>query len=355
MSGSRFEAAGGRLTVVDALDPGQHDRLREWVGVIAAVERAEFGDLEAAWTFDDTLAAAANQQDHRTTALAAVLAGRVVGAAEVRMHLRDNTHRLDVSLMVHPDSRRLGVGSALLTEVERMARAAGRTVVGGESQAATSATGEALPSQERTSAFAARHGYSAANVELRSVLDVDGSPLLARLAGLDREVAQHATGYVVETVVGELPGSWLADQADLERTLSIDIPMGEVVVEPEVWDAERAGRAVAFDLATGRLRVQSVARYLGTGRIVAYTVLLGPSAGSTTAFQEGTLVARGHRGHRLGLAVKLACLRRLLAERPDVRRVSTWNAEDNAAMLRVNRALGYQLVGRMTEWQRSLP
>ena len=39
---------------------------------------------------------------------------------------------------------------------------------------------------------------------------------------------------------------------------------------------------------------------------------------------------------------------------PGVRRVVTWNAESNEPMLRVNRALGFEPVGRMVEWQKSL-
>ena len=72
------------------------------------------------------------------------------------------------------------------------------------------------------------------------------------------------------------------------------------------------------------------------------------------AYQWDTLVLADHRGHRLGQLVKAANLRALRAGLPQVRRVVTWNAESNAPMLRVNRALGFEPVGRMVEWQKSL-
>jgi hypothetical protein len=33
----------------------------------------------------------------------------------------------------------------------------------------------------------------------------------------------------------------------------------------------------------------------------------------------------------------------------------TWNAGVNGPMLRVNRAMGFQVTGSMTEWQKQLP
>ena len=53
--------------------------------------------------------------------------------------------------------------------------------------------------------------------------------------------------------------------------------------------------------------------------------------------------------------MKAANLRALIDRRPQVTRVTTWNAEVNAPMLRVNRAMGFAPVGTLTQWQRVLP
>jgi hypothetical protein len=68
----------------------------------------------------------------------------------------------------------------------------------------------------------------------------------------------------------------------------------------------------------------------------------------------GHLVLREHRGHRLGMWIKAANLRALLAQFPAIRRVSTFNAQSNGPMLRVNRAMGFTPVGVLIEWQKQL-
>ena len=53
-----------------------------------------------------------------------------------------------------------------------------------------------------------------------------------------------------------------------------------------------------------------------------------------------------HRGHRLGLRMKLAMLEWLRAERRDVEVIDTWNVPGNAPMIAINDALGVSGRGR---------
>jgi hypothetical protein len=69
--------------------------------------------------------------------------------------------------------------------------------------------------------------------------------------------------------------------------------------------------------------------------------------------QSGTLVLPAHRGHRLGLAIKVANLRQLQAAIDDTPRLlHTFNAGVNAPMLAVNAQLGFRPVEVEEEWQR---
>jgi hypothetical protein len=68
--------------------------------------------------------------------------------------------------------------------------------------------------------------------------------------------------------------------------------------------------------------------------------------------QDDTLVAKAHRGNRLGMLVKILNLRRLEAERPSVERILTFNAAENEHMLAINVALGFRPAGHSGEWQR---
>ena len=85
---------------------------------------------------------------------------------------------------------------------------------------------------------------------------------------------------------------------------------------------------------------------------MAYTDLATTVARTRTAYQWGTLVRGDAPGHRLGIAVKVANLRLLQRERPDVRTLITYNAEVNAHMVGVNDRLGFVPVARLGEFQR---
>jgi hypothetical protein len=82
------------------------------------------------------------------------------------------------------------------------------------------------------------------------------------------------------------------------------------------------------------------------------TELFFPTHDQVNAFQSGTLVAPAHRGHRLGLALKVLNHLELQRSRTEPRVLHTWNAEQNTAMNAVNAALGYQPVELTEEWQR---
>ena len=65
---------------------------------------------------------------------------------------------------------------------------------------------------------------------------------------------------------------------------------------------------------------------------------------STHAWQSTTIVDPSHRGHRLGMAVKVENLIRTCAAEPDLRHVHTWNAEENTHMIAINEAIGFRPV-----------
>jgi RimJ/RimL family protein N-acetyltransferase len=63
---------------------------------------------------------------------------------------------------------------------------------------------------------------------------------------------------------------------------------------------------------------------------------------------------REHRGHGLGFAMKLANLFAMLEQHPGVRRINTWNAEDNGPMIAVNEDMGFRVEARATDWRRRI-
>src|SRR5262249_20683728 len=112
------------------------------------------------------------------------------------------------------------------------------------------------------------------------------------------------------------------------------------------WDRARV-RATHERVAEQGLRFYTVAaRADRTGQLVAITQLGVDPLDAGSAFQELTAVARPHRGHRLGLLVKVAMLELLAAHEPQLTQIVTLTAEDNEHMNAINTALGFEVLER---------
>lgn len=79
-----------------------------------------------------------------------------------------------------------------------------------------------------------------------------------------------------------------------------------------------------------------------------------PVREETHGWQEDTLVLPAHRGHRLGLRIKIDNLLQVPTFEPALRLVDTWNADANSHLIAINEALGYRPVSRYSEWELQL-
>ena len=334
-----------RIVSVDPLaDEGLLDH---WLDASVASARHEFGEHHVVYSADEVRARQREVTDRRIVFVAAVEDGQMLGEGNLQASLRDNLHLANFWLSVRPEHRRRGVGSLLLQRLESLATSLGRTTFAVGSEVAAG-------HQDPATSFAATRGYAPALVELRSDLDVLPSSLDELLTPLEADAAAHAGGYDVLTWWDDVPEQWLDQRAHLASRMSIDAPLGELQTEEEQWDADRVREQYRIVRAQGRRLVETVALERATGRLAAFTDLAVAAHTPDLAYQWDTLVLKEHRGRRLGQLVKAANLRALLGELPDVRRVVTWNAEVNAPMLRVNRAMGFVAVGVTTEWQKVL-
>lgn len=132
-----------------------------------------------------------------------------------------------------------------------------------------------------------------------------------------------------------------------------EAPTGELAVEPERWSPERVRDVEARRRARSQRTFDTVVVAPDGGLVGNTRLVLGARMVRGGASQSGTLVPPGHRGHRLGLAMKVANLRRLLAHDASPRLLHTFNAGVNAPMLAVNAALGFRPVEHVEEWQRT--
>lgn len=280
-----------------------------------------------------------------------VAAGTAVAAGEIRMPLHENTAAASIDLRVDPRHRRRGHGRRLLAHLEQRSQAAGRHRVFG--QAAEPLTDGFIRAESPGRAFAISTGARPVLTEIRRTVDM--STLEAGGLAELRAAASQARGYTLLQWIDRAPGDLLEDLAVLIGRMSTDAPMEEMEWEPEAWTAARYRDEEKSTFARGRRRFATAARHLSTGRVVGYTGIVANPRQPEVAYQGATIVAPEHRGHRLGLLLKVANLELLRSGLAGVGVVNTWNAEANAYMIAVNDALGFRPVERWREWQLDLP
>ncbi len=278
-----------------------------------------------------------------------LVAGRAVVSGLLRTPLLDNLTSGDVTVHVRPDRWRRGLGSAMLHELERQALERGRTLVNGEAvwshEAGPDGAGQAGPE------FLRHHGYVLGLTDVKRTLDLPVDEAL--LDELAAEAARCHPTYTLRSWVGPVPDELLTGWARLVSSLVTEAPTGEVEREPESADPAVVREHEAIAAAQGRAKYNTVALD-AAGEVVAYTDLVTTVHHPELAYQWGTLVRRDARGHRLGLAVKVANQRLLQQECPDAEVVATYNAEVNAHMVGVNERLGFRPVARLGEFQKRL-
>lgn len=264
-------------------------------------------------------------------------AGRVVGAGLVELPLKDNLTLAYVGVMVPPEHRRRGHGRAVLSRLEQIAVAAGRTTLFAEARWPEGADGSA-----RT-AFAESLGFRRDLVDAHRVLS-----LPAHLPE-----APVRDGYTLQAWRGPCPPAWVNQYANLLSLIVQEAPSGEYPLENEFFDAARVRRDEELLVAQGRV-MQVVVAVAPDGLLAGHTQLVFSESDSDEVYQWDTLVLAEHRGHALGLSLKVAAMRAaadLLAGR---RHVHTFNAAANGPMIAVNEAMGFRLVGWLGEYVREL-
>jgi len=274
--------------------------------------------------------------------------GQVVGIATFWLPQQDNAWMVWLDIQVDPAARGRGAGTALMERVVQRAVEAGRTTLVTDTM--VPADGPAEHAHRR---FLEAQGFTVGNTEIIRHLHLpvpDG--LLASLANDARPRYQDA--YRLETHVNGAPEDQVPSLTAVMNQLAVDAPTGALEFEAESLDPSRYAEYLEVERKQGRTRLTTVAIHEETGDVVAYTDLILPVGAPTIAWQWGTLVHRDHRGHRLGMAVKVENLRRLQSIDPGRERVVTGNDDTNRWMVSINEQLGFQVVELCPSYQRKL-
>lgn len=263
----------------------------------------------------------------------------VTGVLLLSLPTWDNTHMALLHVVVDPAARRRGTGRALFAAGMAEIRAAGRTLVTCESLGGT-------PGDPFLRAMGLTR-RSVAVVREQDLTRTDRCALATRFAG----ARQAASGYELLRSAMPTPAALLTDVARLTAAMN-DAPLDALDYGDEVFSPERI---TAFETAqAGRdMRLyRLIARHRDSGAPAGQTVVGVEAEQPWFCWQYDTAVLREHRGHRLGLALKLAMLDWLAEAEPQVRVLRTDNAASNSYMVRINEALGYRITGELSSWQR---
>jgi GNAT superfamily N-acetyltransferase len=254
----------------------------------------------------------------RLSSVVAEVDGRIAGAADAGLNFFGSGDLGVLGVLVHPDQRNQGIGSALY-------ELAFEHLVSLGAPRATSMFDETEAGLE----FARRRGWREVRAEILSMLDprdVDEqpSPLVELVPA--RDLDPRELHRVDEEATRDVPAV-----EELEG-----IPYDEW--RAFVWDNPLVTRDGSF----GAVVDGSVAAV----SLLTANIDIGRAANMFT----GT--SREHRGRGLALAVKLASTHWAAAN--GITQIVTTNDETNAPMLAVNRRLGYRPSGRRVEYLRDL-
>ena len=337
------------------------DRDGVFAGMMAvrnAVEVAGYGIPEVAVSAEEMLPHYLDEHEPKRVLLARS-GDAIVGRAVLETQL-DDAGVGWVDLQVLPEMQGRGIGRALGDEIEWLARDARLTRLityavsrdaPGERLPAPTGFGS-VPAGNREVRFLLARGWTLEQVERGSRFALPADP--EALAALRASAELHARDYRVLTWVGATPPDLLGDLAELQTRMSTDAPSAGLDEPLDVWTAERFANKEALLLDAPQQLLTAAARHEPSGRLGGFTWLSVPDDTSRAVGQWDTIVLREHRGHRLGMLLKVANLQLLGETAPGHPSVLTWNAEENRPMLAVNEAVGFVAIGYEGAWRKTL-
>lgn len=341
------------------LDPNRTDDFCQSVALANIADVIAFGTNELDYYPEEEIALRQQSKFESTKLLVAKVGSQVVGCADYDTTTGENSDTAWVIVNVHPNHQRHGIGTALLAKLEAIARTEGKqqlhvyaSAAMREGPALAAPTGfGSVPRDNAESQFLLARGFSLEQIERVSRLPLP-VPGLASL--VDDAIDRCGRQYAVREWIDVCPERWRDDLAVLYTRMSTDAPSAELSPPEDVWTADRV---IEYEtrFMEGTITTLFVAvEHLATGTLVGFTSLAVARDPNRAVRQLDTIVLHEHRGHRLGMLLKVANLAHLERVAPGRPSVITFNAEENTHMLRVNEAVGFAPIGYDGAWKRVL-
>jgi len=249
------------------------------------------------------------------------------------------------------EHRGQGIGSALASHVEALARADGRRKIvaffpspqaPGDRIEAPTGFGS-VPAGNPEVRFALKNGFRLEQVERGSRLTLPVSVAV-----------DPPADYRLHYWINRTPPQWLEQMALLNTRMSTDAPTAGLEEPEDVVTVERLLEQEAGIADGPRSYLYAAVEHVPTGVLAGFTTLSVPAETERSINQYTTIVLKEHRGHRLGMLLKVANLDHLQRVRPGHPSIITFNAEDNRYMLDVNEKVGFVAMGSEGAWRKDL-
>lgn len=261
---------------------------------------------------------------------------QILAYGRLTRNTAQNLHLAYVHINVHPDWRRRGLGRALAETLRARGQTLGVTTLIGF-------TTDRLPSGDP---FALSLGAEVALEHRTSQL------MLAEVAPelLRRWQTRPAGEPYRLHEWRRIPDGFLSRAADMMMVMNT-APRGTVQADDWQTTPEQLREWEEVLEKDGTQRLTQAIEDTRSGELVALSDVTWHPDRAALVDQGMTAVRPAVRGQGLGKWVKAALTERVLRECPGAEYVLTGNAEENAAMLAINVALGFRPWARTVEWQ----
>ena len=250
---------------------------------------------------------------------------------------KGNEHLVDVMGSVLESERGKGVAKALIAAVvEKM-------------QSLEKTTATFWVTEDSGRAFLAGLGATTGMNESLSRLDL-ATIDWAKMDAWIEEGVKRSPNTTIEIIQDRLPDELLKEYSPVYTMIHNDMPLEELKVGDEVFTPERFRDIKGWLDAIGAHHHTCLTRE-ADGSISALTDVVYKPALPEHLSQWATGVVPAYRGRGLGKLVKAKMLRFLATRHPQIRWIDTENAGSNAAMLAINRAMGFAEYRKQTAMQ----
>ena len=263
----------------------------------------------------------------------------IAAAITQLLRTKENQHLAQFDISVQPDFRRQGLARQLLALVTQTAQADNRRLL-------LAVTFDRIPAGE---AFMTRLG---------SQCGLEAHVNQLRMTDLDQHLIEdwiklgqaHNSEYELGLWEGPYPEEQLTAVATLVG-LTNQQPSGELEIEDMRITPDLLRQSEQLIFARGSQRWTFYIVEKASGRFIGYTETTWNPNRPEILTQDMTGVFPEHRNRGFGRWMKAAMLEKVLKDRPQVKYVRTGMADSNAAMLKINHALGFKPYMANTLWQ----